>query len=215
VTSTKWSMGTPPRNWLTVVISALRLGGEVAKQAAAKRMGPALVVSPQMDIPAGVDTECVNGAGGNPQLEIWLAQDVPNWVARTFRVQTDQAAWATIGLSAGGWCAAMVAMLHPAQFAAAIVLGGYFRPSLAPSTIRIRLTASTPVAMTWSPCPERTRHRWPSGWRLPTRTLSPTARVRHSSRRQSHHWPWMPLFCRMPDTGSPCGKVSFLAAWPG
>ena len=112
------------RQW----IDTMDLGGEVAQQAAAKHMRPALVVSPQTEVPAGVDTECVNGVGGNPQLETWLAQDVPNWVAHTFRVQVGRAAWTTIGLSAGGWCAAMVAMLHPAQFAAAIVLGGYFRP---------------------------------------------------------------------------------------
>ena len=31
---------------------------------------------------------------------------------------------ATIGLSAGGPCAAMATLLHPQQFAAAIVLGG-------------------------------------------------------------------------------------------
>ena len=112
------------RQW----IDTMDLGGEVAQQAAAKHMRPALVVSPQTEVPAGVDTECVNGVGGNPQLETWLAQDVPNWVAHTFRVQVGRAAWTTIGLSAGGWCAAMVAMLHPAQFAATIVLGGYFRP---------------------------------------------------------------------------------------
>jgi enterochelin esterase-like enzyme len=112
------------RQW----IDTMKLGDVVAQQARAKRMGPALVVSPQTEIPAGVDTECVNGVGNNPQLETWLAKDVPNWVARTFRVQTHRAAWATIGLSAGGWCAAMVAMLHPAQFSAAIVMGGYFHP---------------------------------------------------------------------------------------
>jgi enterochelin esterase-like enzyme len=109
-------------------IRTMNLGGVVAQQAASKRMRSALVVSPQVEIPAGMDTECVNGSAGNPQMETWLAQDVPNWVTHTFRVQTNRASWATIGLSAGGWCAAMVAMLHPAQYAAAIVMGGYFRP---------------------------------------------------------------------------------------
>jgi pimeloyl-ACP methyl ester carboxylesterase len=109
-------------------IRTMNLGGVVAQQAASKRMRPALVVSPEVEIPAGMDTECVNGSAGNPQMETWLAQDVPNWVTHTFRVQTNRASWATIGLSAGGWCAAMVAMLHPAQYAAAIVMGGYFRP---------------------------------------------------------------------------------------
>jgi hypothetical protein len=113
-------------------IRTMNLGGVAAQSAAAKRMRPVLVVSPQVEFPGGVDTECVNGSAGSPQVETWLAQDVPNWVAHTFRVQTDRASWATIGLSAGGWCAAMVAMLHPAQYAAAIVMGGYFRPEFGP-----------------------------------------------------------------------------------
>ena len=117
-----------PEQW----IGTMNLGGVLAQQVAAKRIRPVLVVSPQLEIPAGVDTECVNGTGGNPQVETWLARDVPNWVGQTFRVQTTRASWAAIGLSAGGYCAAMVAMLHPAQFAAAIVMGGYFRPDFGP-----------------------------------------------------------------------------------
>ena len=57
---------------------------------------------------------------------------MPSWVTHTFRVQTDRSSWAVIGLSAGGWCAAMAAMLHPAQYSAAIVMGGYFSPDFGP-----------------------------------------------------------------------------------
>ncbi len=117
-----------PKQW----IGTMNLGGVAAQSAAAKRMRPVLVVSPQVEFPAGADTECVNGSTGNQQVETWLAQDIPNWVTHTFRVRSDRASWATIGLSAGGWCAAMVAMLHPAQYAAAIVMGGYFRPEFGP-----------------------------------------------------------------------------------
>jgi S-formylglutathione hydrolase FrmB len=113
-------------------ISIMDLGGVAAEEAAAKRLGPVLVVSPQVEFPSGVDTECVNGSTGRPQVETWLAQDIPNWVAQTFRVRTDRSSWAAIGLSAGGWCAAMVAMLHPAQYSAAIVMSGYFRPEFGP-----------------------------------------------------------------------------------
>ena len=113
-------------------IDSMNLGDVAAQQAASKRMRPALVVSPQVEFPPGVDTECVNGSGNNPQLETWLAEDVPNWVTHTFRIQTSRAAWATIGLSAGGYCAAMVALLHPAQYSAAIVMSGYFRPEFGP-----------------------------------------------------------------------------------
>lgn len=117
-----------PSQWVTT----MPLEAAMTREVDARRMRPALIVSPQVEIPAGVDTEGVNGRPGYPQLETWLSQDVPNWVARTFRVSTSRSSWATIGLSAGGWCAAMATMLHPAQYGAAIVLGGYFRPEFSP-----------------------------------------------------------------------------------
>jgi enterochelin esterase-like enzyme len=113
-----------PGSW----IRRMALGAAVTQQVAAGQMRQTLVVSPQVELPKGVDTEGVNGAAGRPQVETWLARDVPEWVARTFRVRTDRASWSAIGFSTGGWCAAMVAMLHPAQYSAAIVMGGYFRP---------------------------------------------------------------------------------------
>jgi len=113
-----------PAQW----IGTMDLGGTMAQAVAARAMRPALIVSPQVEFPAGADTECINGPPGTPQVETWLAQDVPTWVTHTFRVATDRGSWAAIGLSAGGWCAAMTTMLHPAQYAAAIVMGGYFRP---------------------------------------------------------------------------------------
>jgi hypothetical protein len=113
-------------------IKLMNLGGVMAQEVAAGHMRPALIVSPQIEFPGGVDTECVNGRPGNPQVETWLTQDVPSWVTHTFRVRTDRSSWAVIGLSAGGWCAAMAAMLHPAQYAAAIVMGGYFNPEFGP-----------------------------------------------------------------------------------
>lgn len=117
-----------PALWITL----MHLGGVMAQEVAARHLRPALIVSPQIEFPGGVDTECVNGRPGNPQVETWLTRDVPSWVTHTFRVQTDRSAWAVIGLSAGGWCAAMAAMLHPAQYSAAIVMGGYFSPEFGP-----------------------------------------------------------------------------------
>jgi len=117
-----------PEQWM----EAMHVGGAVSGAEAAERLGPVLVVSPQTEFPDGVDDECVDGPSGTPQVETWLARDVPVWVAATFRVRTERTAWSTIGLSAGGWCAAVVAMHHPAQFAAAVVLGGYFRPLFGP-----------------------------------------------------------------------------------
>ena len=109
-------------------IKNLNFQAVLEQQVASRRMRAPLVVMAQYDVPAGVDTECVNGSPGNPQVETWLATDVPDWVTENFRVATDRGSWATIGLSAGGWCAAMTTMLHPSQYSASIVLGGYFRP---------------------------------------------------------------------------------------
>jgi enterochelin esterase-like enzyme len=119
--------GTPAQ-W----IDTMQLGSVMADAVAANRMRSALIVSPQLEFPTGVDTECANGGPAHAQVETWLAQDVPNWVARTFRVQTARSSWASIGLSAGGWCAAMVAMLHPAQYSAAVVMSGYFTAEFGP-----------------------------------------------------------------------------------
>jgi S-formylglutathione hydrolase FrmB len=117
-----------PYQW----VNTMDLGGVMGSEVAAKHMRAALIVSPQVEIPAGADTECVNGPPGTPQLETWLTQDVPNWVANTFRVRTDRGSWATLGLSAGGWCAAMATMLHPDRYSAAVVLAGYFHPEFGP-----------------------------------------------------------------------------------
>jgi hypothetical protein len=113
-------------------ITTMDLGGAMATAVGARQMRPALIVEPQTEFPLGTDTECVNGRPGLPQVETFLTVDVPNWVTHHFRVATDRASWATIGLSTGAWCAAMAAMLHPAQYSAAIVMGGYFRPEFGP-----------------------------------------------------------------------------------
>jgi enterochelin esterase-like enzyme len=109
-------------------VKTMRLQSGLAAQVAAHRIHPVIVVSPQLEVPPGVDTECVNGKTGSPQMETFLTEDVPAWVSAHFRTRPGRASWATIGLSAGGWCAAMTAMLHPGQFGGAVVMGGYFRP---------------------------------------------------------------------------------------
>jgi enterochelin esterase-like enzyme len=93
-----------------------------------RQIRDAVIVAPQIEFPAGADTECVNGKSGQPQVETWLAQDVPAAVSQRLRLEHGPDSWATIGFSAGGWCAAMLTMLHPDVFGAGIVLGGYMAP---------------------------------------------------------------------------------------
>lgn len=117
-----------PFNWIKV----FHISEAVQRLVQAHQLRQPLIVMPQIEFPRGVDTEGVNGQSGQPQVETWLTRDVPAWVGQTFRVVANRNAWATIGYSAGGFVAAMAAILHPAQYGAGIVLGGYFRPDFGP-----------------------------------------------------------------------------------
>lgn len=110
-----------PRDWHRVD----HLGHVLASVMGKHSLGQAIVVMPDYE-PRGLDTECVNG-GGIP-METWLTKDVPQWAISHLRARADVSSWATMGYSAGGWCAAMTGMLHPNRYSAAIVLGAYFRP---------------------------------------------------------------------------------------
>jgi hypothetical protein len=106
----------------------MNLGGFLRDAEQVDEIGPVITISPETEFPGGIDNECVDGPGGDPKVETWLTRDVPSWAKRMFRAQAGRASWATLGMSAGAWCAAMAPMLHPAQYAAGIVMGGYFQP---------------------------------------------------------------------------------------
>jgi enterochelin esterase-like enzyme len=105
----------------------INLGKMVAGLADAGRMREAILVMPDSS-PHKVDTECVNGGSRGIAMEDWLTKDVPNWVRHSLRVQPDRQSWATMGLSTGGFCSSMAAMLHPQTYGSAIELGGYLTP---------------------------------------------------------------------------------------
>ena len=96
--------------------------------AARHQVAESLVVMPTVELPPGTDTECVDGAPAGPQVERWVAGDVPAWVEGALPVQRTPSGWASIGLSTGGYCAAMVAMLHPDVYGAALSFAGYYHP---------------------------------------------------------------------------------------
>lgn len=91
-------------------------------------VAPAIIVIPHITMQTNIDTECVNEPGGR-QTETWLASDVPNWVMTHFAASSDRKAWVTYGFSMGGWCATMLAALHPNTYGGAVSLQGYFEPS--------------------------------------------------------------------------------------
>lgn len=127
----------------------LPLESMILDQVRSGRMRESVVVVPEYS-PSGYDTECTNIPGA--QVNTWLGSTIPTWVMRHLRVDTDRSSWATIGYSAGGYCAAAVTMRHPSTFGSAIVLGGYFqaewsnwKPKVAdPDSDLIHLAATRP-----------------------------------------------------------------------
>lgn len=84
-----------------------------------------VVVIPDF-LPSGIDTECTDSPG--IAMEIWLTKTVPEWVVRHLRVRPDKESWATLGFSAGGFCAEVSTFLHPQTFGSAMLFGTYDWP---------------------------------------------------------------------------------------
>jgi S-formylglutathione hydrolase FrmB len=70
------------------------------------------------------DTECSDVPGG-PQTLHFFTDAVPASISRQFGVHPT--AYATMGDSTGGYCAAKIAMFDPSRFLAAVSLSGYYK----------------------------------------------------------------------------------------
>jgi len=173
----------------------------------AKKIGDFLLVVPQTWFPGRADTECVNGPSGTPQVEDWITKDVPAWLAQHFRVQHDRNSWATIGVSAGAWCASMAAYLHPNLYSAAISMGGYFTPTFegpppfmpgSPSLARYNLTKRVavnppPIAMLVTTS-RQDKVSYPTTSRFVAAARSPLAIDSKVFASGGHRWSqWAPL----------------------
>lgn len=92
------------------------------------KIAPVIAVIPAITVKPRQDTECLDFWNG-PKVETWLTTDVPAYVQNRFAISVPH--WGVTGYSTGGWCAAMVAMLHPDRYTASGVIAGYFRPQFA------------------------------------------------------------------------------------
>ncbi|MFP7696584.1 alpha/beta hydrolase [Trueperella sp. LYQ143] len=93
-----------------------------------KEMREAIVVSPDV-FPRNYDTECLDSTDGKITVDSYITSPWRNWLMKNLRIVPDRQAWAAIGYSAGGWCAAMVSMKHPDIYAYGINMSGYFWPT--------------------------------------------------------------------------------------
>jgi S-formylglutathione hydrolase FrmB len=71
--------------------------------------------------------QCLNNPGGIQDMT-FVAEDVPNYLARFVRVQAPGPAWGVAGYSEGGYCAANIALQEPDRYGAAGIMSGYFVP---------------------------------------------------------------------------------------
>jgi enterochelin esterase-like enzyme len=115
-----------PRTW----ISRMHVQSYLDTEIRAGRMAPTVVLLPYQTTETFLDTECTNLAPRGPRAETFLTSDVPAYARAHFRVRTEGAAWGLIGYSAGGYCAANLALRHPREYAAGASLSGYGEPGI-------------------------------------------------------------------------------------
>lgn len=90
-------------------------------------MPPAIVVAPDMNGGGQRDTEGLNVVGG-PQIANYLTKTVPAWVDSQLRTKPDPSSRVIGGMSAGGYAALNLGLLHQKTFGAIIALEPYGDP---------------------------------------------------------------------------------------
>ncbi len=113
-----------PQDWITVVgVTTMMqdlIGVGLAK--------PAVLVMPDANGGRGMSLQCLNQVHG-PADATYLAEDLPEYIARTLRVQPPGTDWGIAGYSEGGFCAANLGLRYGDRFGFSGVLSGYFQPS--------------------------------------------------------------------------------------
>ena len=112
-----------PEDWITVV-GVTDTFDHLLQEGLAQ---PAVLVMPDVNGGERISLQCLNQVGG-PQDLTYLAEDLPNQIARILRVQRPGSAWGVAGYSEGGFCAANMALRYPHRYGSAAVLSGYFQP---------------------------------------------------------------------------------------
>ncbi|MFI1468241.1 alpha/beta hydrolase [Streptomyces wuyuanensis] len=91
-------------------------------------VAPFILVAPRTTLLGRVDTGCAN-IPGRINADSWLSVDVRKMVMDNFRAMQRPEGWAVAGYSAGGHCAAKLAVAHPDRYRAGVSLSGYNDPA--------------------------------------------------------------------------------------
>jgi S-formylglutathione hydrolase FrmB len=158
--------GSPP-DWTRAGYADLTEDGYAAQH---HGLAP-IIVMPDVNGGWWRDTECVNGRRGN--ADTYLTYDVRAAVVRRFDANPSGRAWAVGGLSEGGTCALILALRHPALFAAACDFSGDEYPSTAGGDRKLFFGSPAEVAATErSFDPRDLLAQWPRDERSPAVWLS-------------------------------------------
>jgi enterochelin esterase-like enzyme len=117
--------GSPgsPEQW----VDPMNLLPTLDDMVAAGKADPVVLVLPDTDGGKQYSLQCLNAVGGLKDAT-YVAEDVPDFAAASYRVQPPGQAWGIAGLSEGGFCAANLALQYPNRFGDAGSMSGYFAP---------------------------------------------------------------------------------------
>ena len=120
--------GSPgePESWINVM-DVIPIYSGLLKS---KQTTPAILVMPDTDGGGHYELQCLNYPYRHGiQDETFVAEEVPDWIARNLRVMPPGPSWGIAGYSEGGYCAANIGLQHPTRFGYVGSLSGYFAPS--------------------------------------------------------------------------------------
>lgn len=98
------------------------------------KVEPFILVSPRAMLLGNGDTGCAN-IPGKVNADSWFSVDVRKMVVDNFRASDEARTWGVAGYSAGAYCAAKLAILHPDRYSAAVSLSGYNDPGQEPTSL--------------------------------------------------------------------------------
>jgi enterochelin esterase-like enzyme len=119
---TVYEAGQPFAQWN----SAVRINSTLDQLIAAGTIPPALYLF--MDSWSGPypDSECADSYDQTELMDTYMSKTVPAYIDGHFRTIAEPAARAVMGMSYGGYCAAVLALRHPDVFGQSLSFSGYF-----------------------------------------------------------------------------------------
>ncbi|MFD8553182.1 alpha/beta hydrolase [Streptomyces fradiae] len=97
-------------------------------------VAPFILVAPRTKLLGDADAGCAN-VPGVVNAATWVSVDVRKMVIDHFRAVATADGWATAGFSAGGHCAAKIAVAYPDRYRYAVSMSGYNDPAAEPDSI--------------------------------------------------------------------------------